>query len=363
VRAEQMLGMSVPTFVRAASALIALAVTSEPEMGRVDLNRPIDQAFTEKYDVDADALRLAAYKLATSRDDLQLWLDDLVRNAPPGLLHYAPTPLASTPLLRGDDLVDPKLPSHTLFLCPSIYHFIGAVRDRVKDAISAPGQITEDTQTLYGEMLNRYVARCIEGTGRVINIDDIDGNDRRADWLLVADGCGLIIEVKRVLATGALSRHLVTARGMAAVLEHLYGAYDQCRSTRSGARWTTQCGRLSEIAALVLVDEPVGAEGAVVSDLLARQTVAGVDPPFEVMSVAEFENAIHVLGVKQLVRLINEKWQRGYVGVPLGVYFTKVLGREKVSADGARKYLEDEDRELFLELGLSASAFGAEWPL
>lgn len=330
-------------------------------MGRVDLNREIDQAFVEKYDVDLDALRLAAFKLATSRDELQGWLRDLLQNAPPGLLHYAPSPLATTPLLRCDDLVEPPLLAHTLFLCPSIYHFIGAVRDRVREAISAPSQIQMDTQSLYGELLNDYVGKCMDGVGQVVSIDAFDRDDRRADWLISDGSSTLIIEVKRALVTGSLSRHLVTARGMAAVLEHIYGAYDQCRSTYNRARWTSYCGKLTEVAAMILIDEPVGAEGAVVAELLSRQTAIGVKPPFEVMSVAEFENAIHVLGVKRLVSLIRGKWHAGHVGLPLGIYFSKVLGENQRRVSHVRNYVELEDRELFLELGFSTS--DRQWPL
>ena len=360
-RASTVLGMSVPTFVRASIALLAFAVVAQPP-GYVDLNRPIDEDFTAKYEVDYDTLRLAAFKLSTTRPDLQAWLNDLLR-VPSVLQNHAPNPLATTPLLSVDGLVQPAPPANTVYLCPSLFHFIGAVRDRVREAISGPSEMTINTQELYGAVLSDYVRQCSAGAGAIYSVDAFDGDERRADWLLVKGRVGLVIEVKRALATGALSRYLLTANGMSAVLKQLYGAYEQCRATASRRNWRTHCGTLDEVAALVLVDEPVGAEGAVVSDLLARQTEAGADPPFEVMSVSEFENAIHALGVERLVSLIREKWKTGYGGLPLGTYFTKVRREKSVTIPSARGHMLAEDQELFLNLGFAASAIGARWPL
>jgi hypothetical protein len=81
------------------------------------------------------------------------------------------------------------------------------------------------------------------------------------------------------------------------------------------------------------------------------------------MSIAEFENAVHVLGVKTLVELICQKWRSGHAGVPLSAYYSKVLNRERQRVKNVRNHIQTEDRELFLELGLSASMFGAQWPL
>ena len=353
--------MSVPTFVRAASALLAFAVVELPR-GYANLNRPVDEDFATKYDVDHETLRLAAFKLSTTRRDLQLWLDDL-QKTPSALRHHAPNPLATTPLLSVDGLVSPAPPPNTVHLCPSIFHFLGAVRDRVREAISGPSDMTVNTQELYGAVLSDYVHQCSSGAGIMYSVDAFDGDQRRADWLLVNGDSGLIIEVKRALATGTLSRHLLTANGMCAVLKQLYGAYDQCRATASRRNWRRHCGPLRQIAALVLVDEPVGAEGAVVAELLSRNTVAGTEPPFEVMSVAEFENAIHTLGVQRLVSLIRGKWLAGHAGTPLGSYFTKVLGEESINNRTARAHMLPEDHELFLNLGSAASAVGARWPL
>ena len=92
--------------------------------------------------------------------------------------------------------------------------------------------MTVNTQELYGAVLSDYVHQCSSGAGIMYSVDAFDGDQRRADWLLVNGDSGLIIEVKRALATGTLSRHLLTANGMCAVLKQLYGAYDQCPGTR-----------------------------------------------------------------------------------------------------------------------------------
>ncbi len=359
-RTNTELGMPVPTFVRTSLALLALAVNNQPR-GYINLNRSIEEKFEKTYDVDIDTMQLAAFKLMTTRDDLRKWIEG--QRASDASISRAPNLLATTPLLSIDEFLDPTPPINTVYLCPSLFHFIGAVRDRVRQAISAPGQIEINTEELYGSVLSEYVYHCSTGAGVMYSVDEFDGNGRRADWLLVNGDAGLIIEVKRALATGTLSRHLLNANGMSAVLRQLYGAYEQCRATASRRNWSRKCGPLTRLAALVLVDEPVGAEGAVVADLLVSHTEAGADPPFEVMSVFEFENAVHALGVQRLVSLIREKWSRGFAGLPLSTYFTSVRNEERIINPNARTHIPAEDEELFLNLGFAASALGARWPL
>jgi hypothetical protein len=195
----------------------------------------------------------------------------------------------------------------------------------------------------------------------VIDLDLIEGRTlRRADLLFIEDHSVLIAEVKRSLAPGALSRHLLYPEGIIAVFKHLLGAYGQCLASFARRSWRTQGVDEARVAAVVLVDEPVGAEGAVFADLYGAQTT--VDLPFEIMGVDEFENAVGVLGTKGLVDLICKKWSEGMRDIPLIVYARNVLGIETQRAEGKRAHLEVEERELFFEAGLVPRNFAAAWP-
>lgn len=354
-RAAMSLGMQVPVFVRAAVALLAFAVSSEP-MGCVILERAIDDPFRKKYDVDADVLKLAAYKLATTRSDLQRWLDEVQMHFPEGVRQFVPTPLLTTPLLA---LEMPGLPQ---YLCPSIHHFVSAVRDRVRDAISQDGSMPANTSELYGGYLVEYIKAASSAAElEVYDIDDMEaGTERRADLLFVEGDRGLIVEVKRSVATGGLSKHLLYPEGIAAVLLHLLGAFRQCQATLWRRPWQRRGMRLTRLAAIILVDEPVAAEGAVFSELLSAQT--HVDLPFDVLSVTEFENAVAVLGVCGLVELLIDKWAARLQGIPLQVFASKVRGLQTKKIPGKRTHLAFEDKELFFEIGLTRTEFSAEWP-
>ncbi len=354
-RAETMLGMPVPIFVRAASALLAFAYMSDAP-GAVFMERDLDAEFLAKYEVGQEDLRLAAYKLSTTRDDVQRWLVEIRARFREGIKHLVPSPLLTTPLLRLD------LGSGPPYACPSVNHFVAAVRDRVREAISQRGRTDADSADLYGERLVDYLkAFATAASLNVLDLDTIEDRTlRRADLLFFEGDSVLIAEVKRSLATGALSRHLLYPEGIIAVFSHLHGAYGQCQATFARRSWRATGISDTHAAAVVLVDEPVGAEGAVFSDLYGAQTV--VDLPFEIMGVDEFENAIGVLGTRRLVELICKKWNEGLRDIPLLVYARNVLGIETQIVEGKRTHLEAEERELFFEAGLVPRNFPAVWP-
>ena len=325
-------------------------------MGLVFVERDIEPRFLEKYDVDQDTLRLAAYKLSTTRADIQRWIAEVEARFPEGAKQFVPTPLLTTPLLKLEIANGPP------YVCPSLFHFISAARDRVREAISQPGSTDVDSSDLYGEYLVQYVQAFARAAGvKVIDLDLLERRTKkRADLLFIENDRGLIVEVKRSLATGSLSKHLLYPEGIIAVLQHLLGAFQQCQATQSRRAWKSEGIELGCIAAVILVDEPVGAEGGVFADLLGAQTQ--IDLPFEVMSVTEFENALGVLGTEALVDLIRRKWSDGLRDVPLAIYAKNFRKLETRTVPGKRTHLEAEDRELFFETGMATRDFSAEWP-
>lgn len=347
--------MQVPVFVRAATALLAFAVTCD-STGGVIIERPIDDEFHAKYDVDIDVLRLAAFKLSTTRADLQRWVQEIQDSFPEGVRQFVPTPLLTTPLLSLET------PGLAPYVCPSIHHFISAVRDRVRKVISQDGGMPTNASQLYGDYLVDYIkAAALAASVDVFDIDDMEpGTERRADLLFVERDRGLIVEVKRSVATGGLSKHMLYPRGIVAVLSHLLGAFRQCQATLWRRPWRRNGLQLNRLAAIILVDEPVAGEGAVFSELLSSQTV--VDLPFDVMSVVDFENALGTLGVRGLVELLIDKWGKRLQGIPLQLFARNVCGIQTKIINGKRKHLTMEDEELFFKIGLAKSEFAAEWP-
>jgi hypothetical protein len=352
--AQRVLGMEVPVFIRSAIAILALAVTSN-QIGCFSLERPIDASFTSKYDVDADTLRLAAYKLSASRDEIINCLRDIAASLRPGMHPFAPMPLMSTPLLRFTDSENPP------FVCPSIGHFISAIRDRVREAISQQGGMPTPAIRLYGDHLSKYVEAAVTATGTSsINLDLIEPqNSKHADFFLSDGDFGIILEIKRSIAKG-MSRYLVNAQGIADVLNHLLSAYKQCQSTHGRMPWKGLGISPSHIVSLILIDEPLASEGAVFAELLSAQVA--VRPPFDVLSITEFEHVLGVHGVRGIVQMVERKWAMGLQGLPLDVFASKELGIPTKKVLGARGHLRPEDQELFLELGLTHRDKRAEWP-
>lgn len=311
-------------------------------------------------------LRLAAFKLSRSPDEFAEWHRTDVDALPIGLKQYVPNALAVTPLIRVDEFVDPAAPRSTHFLCPSLHHFAAAVNNLVRASVAAPrSNFVASIGGYYGEVLEKYVELVLQSrlsAEAVYKIELWENEQQRKADFLARDGTrGLIVEIKRSLGT-EFDKHVLDAEGILEVLGMLYSAYTQCETTFDRRPWRDEpaCTSIGPMAAIVLVDELAGGEGSALSYLFARTRVPR--PPFEVMGISEFEEAVGVLGVARLVDLINEKWRAGYADLPLRLYATKIVGMPREVRVGAKSYLRNADVELLLEIGLARQEYAASWP-
>lgn len=354
--AQRILGMEIPVFIRGALALLSLAVTSEHN-GCVSLGGGVDADFTRKYDVDANTLLLAADKLSTSREDFLAWLSEAEGAVRPGMAPFIPMALMSTPLLKFEEPDSPQ------FVCPSFSHFVSAMRDRLRDAISTQGGMPTHAIRIYGTILAKYVEEMASAANiTVLNLDTVEpSNEKHADLLLVEGEYALLVEVKRSIAPGLMSRYLIDPRGIVEMLSHLRLALRQCQCSYERRSWETKGLIPSNIAALILIDEPLAAEGAVFAELLSAQTSLNIR--FDVLSVTEFERAIGAVGVRGLAQLIHLKWSLGYQGLPLDQFASRVLNMTPKKSTHPRSHLKEEDRELFMGLGAGLQkAPNTHWP-
>lgn len=362
---ESVLGMSLPVFVRACQGLLTLAYASAPQ-GRVALTGALEQRLVDQYELSDDVLRLAAFKLSRTPDEFTEWHHTDVDALPNGLKQYAPNPLSVTPLIRIDEVVDPSAALSTHFLCPSVHHLTVGANALIRASVAGVRSIWEsNVGGVYGEVLEDYVELVLRTHAPQGNVYRVDGweneQQRKADFFTFQDSCGLIIESKRSLGT-EFDKHVLDAGGIVEILSKLNDAYFQCETTQRRRPWRREprCRGVTSTAAIILVDELCAAEGGALSYLMQRSRAP--DPPFEVMGVSEFENAIAVLGVKGLVSLIQEKWRTGNADLPLRLFASKVKRMTSTEVQNAKSYLQEVDQELLIEIGLANQSYAARWP-
>lgn len=353
-RVNRVLGMELDVFIRASLVLFAAAMAAAPT-GRIPIdligNRPLT-----RYSIDRAVLELAASRLSTNAEDIESWISRIYEFAPPGMVQHSPSVLVSTPLLKV-----PWADAHE-YLCPSPVHLMAAVRDRVRHALSSEAGTTNQVMTLYGDLLEEYVAFVARAHDAVVlRVDDIDpGVERHADLILIEENAGLIVEVKRSIGVSFGARGLTRPMDVIAVLEHLLGAYGQCLATYRRRRWEREGFRPSCLAGVVLIDESIAAEGAAFAELYARQ--GGADLPYDVMGISEFEEALGVLGVRRLVSMISSRAENGMHGAPLAQYAMQHLRLPTREVAEGRGYLRAVAAQLGQDLESFEGFFTAKWP-
>ena len=305
-------------------------------------------------------LRVGANRLALRLSDLQDWHAREVLSLREGFRQYAPSPFAMSPLLETPD----QAHSHQHYLCASPPVFIGAITHMVREAASrVGGQMGAPVASAYGYALEDYVEMVCRhhlALGQVFRVSKWEEPSvKQADLLLVSKQCGLLIEIKRSLASST-AKEILDTEGCLAVADKIGGAYRQCANTARSRPWRSDLGELTEVAAIILVDEAIAGDAGAVALLL--DALGPVVPYFEVMSVSEFEDMLPVLGVESSVRLIRQKWISGKCDVPLRVFAAKERGRVRIEVADAKAYLRGEDAELLVGVGLEGRGFAARWP-
>lgn len=351
------LGMDVPTFVQSSRVLFALAMTGDSK-GQIDLEKDFS-SLESKWDVPNEVVRLAARKLSVDFETIGIWHRDIVlANSSQGYFQHCSTPLLAAPLIEVPDGVEPAI------VCPSPDGFVAATERYLRvAATSCPGQITENVNSVFGEVLEDYIVFAVKqliSDDAVHKIDKWEHTtEKQADLLLVEGSSALIVEIKRTLANQR-ERSVQDEHGIASILAKLCGAYEQCRTSADRRPWEREqeLGGITTIAAIIVLDDVLAAEGDLFARLIRENTEHAL--PVAVVGVAELEMMICTLGIAGVVELVEKRFSDDErCDLPLRTYASRT-GLPPRSTQAIRDFLAEENKELFGDLQGDARA--TRWP-
>jgi hypothetical protein len=333
---ESVLAMPPAMFVRAAHVGLVVAIQNQ---GFIDARHGLSRGLQFSYEVDSDALKLCARSISLSHREIENWHELEVARHPEEFRQYVSLPFTAAPIFPyrwGEQDHHYICPSPDLYL-----NAIPAILERAavtafvrrglqfESSLESHGareivpRLENNFLTDLGFALDDYVealARSLLGRDAVHRISKWEiGTDEQADFFITDGKSGLIVEVKRIIAT-EMAKDLLSHHGVVAVLEKLFKAYSQISSSYRRKAWQKQRSlrNIDEVCGLIVVDEAVVAEGGLLALLLDHR--AHVRPYFEVMSVTEFERLISTHSVTSIVRLLRQKWIQGHVDQPLRLF-------------------------------------------
>jgi hypothetical protein len=313
-RLTKILSVEPIVMLRSGYALLGLAQdTSNGTLpGAIDFSTSnITPELKSIYNIDNDSLQLVARRWSWAREDFKNWHDKLTRDGKNYYKQFAPNPLMKGPLLQLDRSFLGIRNSNDVYLCPSPWYVGWKMRNFAFEALSE--SLSGPELGLYkvevGEALEDYMHDALQYICFPENVFRVpkEKDKKTADFIVKEEDSALIIELKRSFS-GMETKTTAEPRLIKELFERMFIALCQCSNTLK----SSHLKEFKNTAIVLCVDDLLLLEGRCFSMYAHKSGMLeklGIDC-FEVFSTTQLENKLCKHSPSQLVRSINEKWNR-----------------------------------------------------